>query len=235
MTAPPASPRTIVFDLDGTLADTGADLVAAANACFAADGLGRPLDPLADRATALRGGAAMLRLGLERTRGGWTEEEVRALYDPLLAHYAEHIADETRLYDGAAETVRAMRAAGWRAAVCTNKPERLAEALLAALGVRDLFHAMIGADTLPQRKPDPAPYRAAVERAGGRAARSLLIGDTETDRETARAAGVPCVLATFGPEGAGIARLEPEGLFARFADLPAVAGRLVPEAAELVP
>lgn len=233
--AAPIPPRTVVFDLDGTLADTGADLVAAANACFAEQGLGRPLDPVADRATAMRGGAAMLRLGLERTRGAWTEAEVSAQYDPLLAHYAEHIADETRLFDGAAEAVAEMRADGWRTAICTNKPERLAEALMAALGARDLFDALVGADTLPTRKPDPAPYRASVERAGGDPARSLLIGDTETDRDTARAAGVPCVLVTFGPEGPAIARLEPEAMLERFADLAAVAGRLVPEVAELVP
>ena len=222
--------RTIVFDLDGTLADTGADLVAAANAAFEGLGMGAPLDPVADRRTALRGGAAMLRLGFERVRGHWTDAEVAAQYRPLLDHYGAHICEETRLFPGAEDAVRAMRAEGWRTAICTNKPEGLAEALMAALGARDLFDALVGADTLPVRKPDPAPYRLAVERAGGDSARSLLIGDTETDRDTARAAGVPCVLVTFGPEGAGVSRLEPEATFGDFAELPALAGRLVPAA-----
>ena len=239
MDTPPSrrapAPRTIVFDLDGTLADTGEDLVAAANAAFDEIGLGRPLDAQADRATALRGGSAMLRLGFERARGHWTEEEVRAQYDPLLAHYEAHIADRSRLYDGAEDAVRALRDEGWRTAICTNKPERLAEILMRALGARELFDALIGADTLPVRKPDPAPYRAAVEAAGGDPARSLMIGDTETDRDTARAAGVPCVLVTFGPEGGGVARLEPDATFGAYAELGAIAARLVPERAELVP
>ena len=70
------------------------------------------------------------------------------------------------------------------------------------------------ADTLPVRKPDPAPYRLSVERAGGRVERSILIGDTETDRKTGLAAGVPVALVTFGPEGQGVARLAPEALLA---------------------
>ncbi len=229
------APRTIVFDLDGTLADTGADLVAAANACFAELGMGQPLDPEADRATALRGGAAMLRLGFERVRGYWTEGEIREQYDPLLRHYGHCIVDRSRLYDGAEDAVRELRGAGWRTAICTNKPEGLAEELIRRLGARALFDSLVGADTLPVRKPDAAPYRAAVERAGGDPARSVMVGDTETDRETARAAGVPCILVTFGPEGEGVARLAPEATFGHFRDLRALAERLVPEAAEMVP
>ena len=92
--------------------------------------------------------------------------------------------------------------------------------------MRDLFGSLVGADTLAVRKPDPAPYRAAVQRAGG-GARSMLIGDTETDRETARAAGVPCVRVTFGPDGRSVADLAPEALLDRFEDLPALVARLL--------
>lgn len=235
MTVRHVAPRTIVFDLDGTLADTGADLVAAANAALAEAGHGAPLDPVADRATALRGGASMLRLGLERARGGWADAEVSALYDPLLSHYGRSIAVESRLYPGAADAVTALRRDGWRTAICTNKPEGLAEALMAALGARGLFDALVGADTLPVRKPDPAPYRAAVERAGGDPARSLMVGDTATDAETARATGVPLALVTFGPEGEGVSRHRPDAVFAHWDELPAIAERLVPAVAEMVP
>ena len=99
-------------------------------------------------------------------------------------------------------------------------------ALMRQLGVRDLFAGLVGADTLPVRKPDPAPYRLAVERAGG-AARSMLVGDTETDRRTGLAAGVPVALVTFGHEGEGVARLEPEALIGHFDELPGVAARLL--------
>lgn len=218
--------RTIVFDLDGTLADTSADLIAAANACFRDLGLGTPLDARADALTAFHGGRAMLRLGYARLGLG-DEAAVDAQYPRLLAAYAAGIDTHTRLYPGAVEAVQALRAAGYATAICTNKPEGLAQELVRRLGIRDLFGALIGADTLPVRKPDPAPYRAAVAGAGGDVARSLLVGDTETDRRTAAAAGVPCVLVSFGPEGAGVARLAPEALLDHYADLPGLAARLL--------
>jgi phosphoglycolate phosphatase len=168
----------------------------------------------------------MLRLGFSRVGGGG-EEAVAAQYPLLLAAYAEGIDVHTRLYPGAVEAVRALRGAGFACAICTNKPAGLAEDLVRRLGVRDLFGALVGADTLPVRKPDPAPYVAAVERAGGTVGRSMLVGDTLTDRDTARAAGVPVALVTFGPEGAGVARFAPEALLDRFEDLPALAARLV--------
>ena len=117
---------------------------------------------------------------------------------------------------------------GFAVAICTNKPEGLALELLRRLGVLDLFGAMVGGDTLAVRKPDPAPYIAAVTRAGGTVARSMLVGDTETDRTTGLAAGVPVALVTFGPEGQGVARLNPEALLRRYDELPGIAARLVP-------
>ena len=217
---------TVIFDLDGTLADTSADLIAAANACFWALGLGRPLDPERDKATAFHGGRAMLRLGFDRTGGG-DEAAVDREYPHLLDHYARRIDAETRMYPGAVEAVEGLRRDGYRTAVCTNKPEGLAEDLLARLGVRDLFAALIGADTLPVRKPDPAPYVEACRRAGGEPARSLLVGDTLTDRKTAAAAGVPCILVTFGPEGEAVTDLDPEATIADYGELGETVRRLI--------
>lgn len=214
--------RTVVFDLDGTLADTSADLLAAANACF-----DTPLLDGGDALTAFHGGRAMLRLGFTRLGRDWTEADVDRDYPRLLAHYAAAIDTHTRLYPGAAEAVQALRAAGYATAICTNKPEGLAETLVRRLGIRDLFGALIGADTLPTRKPDPAPYIASVTRAGGIVSRSMLIGDTETDRKTGLAVGVPVALVTFGPEGAAVSRLAPEALLDRFEDLPGLAARLL--------
>ncbi|WP_223635941.1 HAD-IA family hydrolase [Rhodobacter sp. TJ_12] len=219
---------TVVFDLDGTLVDTAADLVAAANACFAARGMGTPLDPIADAKTAFHGGRAMLALGHARHGTADAASLIEEDYLRLLAHYADHICVHSRLYPGAAGAVATLRSAGYRTAICTNKPEVLARDLIDELGVASLFDALIGADTLPTRKPDPAPYHAAVARAGGVVARSLLIGDTETDRETARAVGVPCVLVGFGPEGGAISRLAPEAMLDSYADLSGVMARLLP-------
>lgn len=217
---------TVVFDLDGTLADTSADLIAAANACFRGLGHGDLLDPVADALTAFHGGRAMLRLGLSRL-GQADEVAVDAHFPAFLTAYADGIDTHTRLYPGATDAVEALRSAGYATAICTNKPEGLAETLVTRLGIRGLFGSLIGADTLPTRKPDPAPYLAAVEQAGGMVSRSLIVGDTETDRLTARAVGVPCILVGFGPEGPGVARLQPEALLDHYADLPGLVARLI--------
>lgn len=218
--------RTVVFDLDGTLADTSADLLAAANACFVALGHGALLDQR-DAATALHGGRAMLRLGFSRLDLPWTEAEVDRQYPNLLTAYARDIDTHTRLYPGAVAAVEALRRLGFATAICTNKPEALAETLLTRLGVRDLFGALVGADTLPTRKPDPAPYIAAVERAGGSVQRSMLIGDTETDRKTGLAVGIPVALVTFGPDGQEVVALRPEALLHHFDDLPDLAQQIL--------
>ncbi|MEH7826591.1 HAD-IA family hydrolase [Gemmobacter denitrificans] len=217
---------TVVFDLDGTLADTSADLIAAANACFRGLGHGDLLDPVADALTAFHGGRAMLKLGFARL-GQLDEAMIAAQYPVLLKAYADGIDTHTRLYPGATDAVEALRSAGYATAICTNKPEGLAETLVTRLGIRGLFGSLIGADTLPTRKPDPAPYLAAVEQAGGIVSRSLIVGDTETDRLTARAVGVPCILVGFGPEGPGVARLNPEALLDHYADLPGLVARLI--------
>jgi len=214
--------RTVVFDLDGTLADTAADLLASANACFRALGHGDRLDMERDAGTALKGGRAMLRVGFERVGIDWSEVDVDGQYPMLLDYYGQEIAVHTRLYPGAADAVRTLRAQGYATVICTNKPEGLAETLMAALGVRDLFDALVGADTLPTRKPDAAPYLEAVRRAGGDPARSVLIGDTITDRLTGTAAGVPVVLVTFGPEGDHVRDMDPAAFLHAYADLPEI-------------
>ena len=217
--------RTVVFDLDGTLADTSADLIAAANACFRGMGQGDLLDQR-DALVAFHGGRAMLRLGFSRLGAG-DEAEVDRQYPVLLAAYAEAIDTHTRLYPGAVAAVEALRALGFATAICTNKPEGLAETLTQRLGIRDLFGALVGADTLTVRKPDPAPLFEAIRRVQGDANRALLIGDTATDRATGLAAGVPVALVTFGPEGRGVARLTPEALIDHFDELPGLVLRLL--------
>lgn len=218
--------RTIVFDLDGTLADTSQDLLASANACFQARGHGDLLDGR-DALTAFHGGKAMLRLGFSRLGTPWSEADVDRAYPDLLVAYADGLDRHTFLYPGAVAAVEELRRQGYAVAICTNKPEGLALELLRRLGVLDLFGAMIGADTLSVRKPDAAPYIAAVTRAGGTVDRSMLVGDTETDRKTGLAAGVPVALVTFGPEGLGVARLNPEALLHHYDELPDIAARLL--------
>ncbi len=211
--------KTVIFDLDGTLADTSGDLLAAANVCFRQMGYGDVLDPARDQGVALRGGRRMLTEGLQRL-GRFDAAVVDAYYPVLLDAYGTAIATHTTLYPGAMQAVTDLAGRGYGIGICTNKPEALADQLLRALGVRDAFAALVGADTLPVRKPDPEPLRETARRLGGDPAQTLLVGDSDTDRNTARAAGVASVLVTFGPSGEDMAALDPEALLHDFADLP---------------
>ena len=212
----------VIFDLDGTLADTAADLIAAANSAMGQDVLGE-----GDHATAFRGGRAMLTLGLERLHGRADEDEIDRLYQPLLNAYGQDIAAHTRFYPGALDALREIKRRGWSVGICTNKPEGLAVQLMKALDAEGIFGPIVGADTLPVRKPDPEHLRETVRRAGGDMARTVLIGDTSTDRDTARNAGVPCILVGFGPEGIDVEAMEPEAVLHRYADLPELVERVL--------
>ena len=219
--------RCVIFDLDGTLADTAGDLIAAANAALGAMGHAPQLVMGRDDATALRGGRAMLQLAADRMGMVQAAPMIAAGYPLLLAAYGDAIDQHTTLYPGAMDAVARLKARGIAVGICTNKPEGLAETLLTRLGVRAEFAALVGADTLPLRKPDPAPFFEAVARAGGARGQSCLIGDTVTDRETARAAGRPCALVTFGPLGQSVADLAPEALIDHYDALDVVIDRLL--------
>ncbi len=218
--------RTVVFDLDGTLADTSGDLIAAANHCFRDMGFGDILDVSGDAGVALRGGRRMLTEGLTRL-GRLDPGMVDRYYPVLLDAYGAAISEHTVFYPGALDAIRTLAARGYGVGICTNKPEALAQKLMRELGALDLFGALVGADTLPVRKPDPAPLRETVRRLGGDPAMTVLIGDSDTDRNTARAAGVPSVLVTFGPGGEDMAALAPEALLEDFADLPDLVQALI--------
>ena len=218
--------KTVIFDLDGTLADTSGDLIAAANVCFEGLGLGRLLDPATDAGTALRGGRAMLNLGFSRVEG-FGEADIARQYPILLKAYAQDIDTHTVLYDGAMDAVEALKSKGYGVGIATNKPEGLAEELMTRLGVRDAFASLVGADTLPIKKPDPEHLFEAARRAGGDPALTCLVGDSDTDRNTAKNGNVPSILVTFGPSGEDMAALAPEALLHDFADLPDIVDRLL--------
>lgn len=221
--------RSVIFDLDGTLADTAADLLAAANHAFEKAGHGRPLTAK-DAPVAGFGSRAMLRRGSEILNLGWGESDLDRWQPVLLEAYEADICRETRFFPEAVETIEALKRDGWRVGICTNKPVDLAEKLLRALGTFDLFDALVGAGSLPVRKPDPAPLWHAIELAGGRRGRSVLVGDTITDRKTAENAGVPVILVTLGPEGDLVRGMNPDGVVSAYPDLPALLSQLCPAA-----
>jgi phosphoglycolate phosphatase len=201
--------RTVVFDLDGTLADTSPDLTAALNHALVA--LGRPEVPAeAVRHMVGHGARALLRNGLAAT-GEVSEELIDQGFSIFLAFYEAHIADHSRPFDGVEQALAALEADGVKIAICTNKLESLTHLFLAAMGWENRFAAVVGGDTLDVRKPDPAPLFEAIARAGGEGP-AAFVGDSITDTDTAKAAAIPCVALSFGfsdrpPEELGADRL----------------------------
>lgn len=184
-----------VFDLDGTLADTSGDLLDAANAQFEAEGLGSPLTS-ADRNTALLGGRAMLNAGAKKL-GVHDESFAERRYLSLLEHYEANLSRKTVFYPNAVTVLENLRAQGWKTAICTNKPVHLAVKLIEELGASHLFDSLIGVNSIPERKPDPKPLFLAIEQAGGRVEKSVLVGDTGTDYHAAKNAECGILLVDF--------------------------------------
>ena len=184
----------VVFDLDGTLADTAPDLTAALNHALGV--LGRPPVPADDvRHMVGHGARALLQKGLAAT-GEMTEALVEQGFPIFIDHYVAHIADATTIYPGLQVALDRLAARGVKLAVCTNKAEGLARRCIDALGWATRFDALIGGDTLSVRKPDPMPLFEAIARCGGGAA--AYVGDSITDTDTGRNAGIPTIAVTFG-------------------------------------
>ncbi len=186
-------PRTLILDLDGTLVDSVPDLAAALNRLMTARGLAAFSHP---EVTAMVGdGAAAL---LARAFTARQAAQDPAALDDFLTDYTANAAVETQPVPGVPEGLHALAADGWRLAVCTNKPEAAARALLTALGLHDIFAAIGGGDSYPVRKPNPAHLLATLAAAGGTPTRALMAGDHHNDVAAANAAGVPCIFAGWG-------------------------------------
>ena len=208
---------TVVFDLDGTLVDTAPDLRGALNTVLVEQGV--PPVPLEETLHLVGHGAlAMIRGGIARSRDPEDFDAAR-LFDRFLDVYRSRLTRESRPYPGVPETLRELAGRGHPLAVCTNKTEDLARRLLAGLGLDWFGEAVVGADTFAWRKPDPRALEAAVARAGGAPERSALIGDSRTDVETARNAGVPSILVGYGYRSEPIEALEADFVVHEFKEI----------------
>lgn len=189
-------PALVVFDLDGTLVDTGPDLTASLNHALAH--LGRqPVDHDSVRDMVGLGAAKLLERGLGAT-GGWTPELVQAGLPVFLDYYAANICVGSVPYPGIEAALDELASHGVRLAVCTNKPVSLSTGLIAALGWSGRFVANLGGDSLEVRKPHPRHVLATIEAAGGDPRRAVFVGDSIVDVTAARAAEVPVVAVSFG-------------------------------------
>jgi phosphoglycolate phosphatase len=190
-------PPTIVFDLDGTLVDTAPDLVDTLNVVFAREGI--PTVPYEIGRNLIGGGAKrMIERALQVEGRDCSPAEVERLFSGFIEHYAAHIADRSRPFPGLIEALDQLQQRGWRFAVCTNKLEWLSVRLLDALSLSPRFEAVCGQDTFGVQKPDPVVLKRTIEQAGGDPERAIMVGDSATDINTARALGIPVVAVTFG-------------------------------------
>ena len=181
----------LIFDLDGTLVDSRADLAAATNYMLAE--LGRPLLSVSEVEKLIGLGARVLSaqaLGPERVH--LTERG----YDLFMDYYNVHLLDHTGPYPGIAALLEVVQGCGVHLSVLTNKPERPAKAILSGLGLASSLATVVGGDTLPQRKPDPSGVYALQRETICPLNETLLIGDSDIDVQTGRAAGI----ATCGVE-----------------------------------
>ncbi len=208
----------LIFDLDGTLADTAPDLLGATNAVLTARG--RPVLDL----TSLRhmvgfGARALITQAMEASGAPVTEEELPPLVDIFLAHYRAHIADASVLFPGVIDTLEGLKAQGAVLAVLTNKPQELTDPLLPLLGLGGMFAAVYGAGRKPYTKPDPRIFADVLADCGG--GPGVMIGDSITDLNTARAANAPCVLVSYGFTPVPAKDLGADVVIDDFAQLPA--------------
>jgi len=188
---------TVAFDLDGTLVDTAPDLLGALNVILMDQGM-TPAPMTAVRQLVGHGLRGMLIRAYAMADLTLTEDQIAELRPRIVEVYQGRIAQESLPFPGCLEALAGLRARGATLAVCTNKPAGLANLLLDALDMTRGFDAVIGGDSLPVQKPDPAPLLEAIARAGGDPARAVLVGDASPDTGAARAAGVPSVICAFG-------------------------------------
>jgi phosphoglycolate phosphatase len=217
---------TVVYDLDGTLADTAGDLMGALNAVLNRHGLA-PL-PVANAKSLLgAGGRALIERSFLASGRELAPMTLEVLFGDFLAHYNAHIADQTRLYPGVEAALAGFERAGWRQAICTNKIEASARLLMEKLGIADRFAFICGQDTFGVGKPDPKPLVATIAAVGGLSVRALMVGDSATDIETARAAGLPVIAVDFGYSSVPVDELGPDRVISHFDELVAAATALL--------
>ena len=217
----------IVFDLDGTLAETAGDLVATLNHILIREGLDAVSEAQA-RSMVGTGARNLIKLGFEKSGATVAADRLEILFKDFLGHYEENIAVHSFLFPGVAQALDRFAAAGFAFAVCTNKASKPSVKLLNELGVAKRFRAICGQDTFAWWKPDPRALLSTIDLAGGDPARSIMVGDSRTDIDTAKAAGVPVVAVDFGYTDTPVSELGPDHIISHFDELWDAVERLSP-------
>ena len=217
----------IVFDLDGTLVDTSPDLLAALSHSLKESGL-PAIDPTLFRAYLGMGGRAMIERAFRQANRTLDADQHEQLITTFLQHYTDNIPGTSQPFPGVIEAMQRFADSGWKLAICTNKFEKLSQALVEGLGIHAHFAANCGADTFAWRKPDPRHLLSTIEQAGGDPDRAVMVGDSKTDIDTAKAAGIPVVAVDFGYTDQPVATYEPSMVISHYDELTvAVAEKLI--------
>lgn len=211
----------LVLDLDGTLVDSLPDLTAAINRLMAARGL--PGFVSAEIKPMIGDGIKKLIERAFAVRGRMPEAHDLATF---VADYTAHVAVETQPYPQVGETLATLQQAGWRFAICTNKPRAATQALLKALGLAHWFAALGCGDSFPARKPDPAHLLGTIAASGAKPDCAVMVGDHANDMAVAKAVGIPSIFAAWGYGNAAMAQ-GASAVAQRFAELAAIAPRLL--------
>jgi phosphoglycolate phosphatase len=215
-----------IFDLDGTLVDTAPDLLTTLNTILAHEGC-RPIEPGVLRQLVGRGARVLITEALKLNGKSVDPVRLEVLFETFLQDYVSHIAAASRPFPGVVETLAALKSQGVRMGVLTNKPHDPSLKLIRALRLDGYFGAVFGQGARPYLKPDPRLFDAILEELGGPGAGVAMIGDSITDVETARLAGVPVILVSYGYTPEPAAMLGADLVLDDFRAVPAAANRLL--------
>lgn len=217
---------TVALDLDGTLVDSAPDLIGALNVVLHEKRLPH-LSLKQSRVMVGRGARALIEQGFAAAGEPLDAAESPVLVRRFIAIYRDRIAQESRPFDGVEAALTELAAAGAKLCVCTNKFTGLSVALLEALNLARHFAAIVGPDSAPAPKPDARHLITAVEAAGGRIERAVMVGDSASDVGVARAAGAPSIVVSFGYTEIAADELGGDHLIDHFSELPPLVARLL--------
>jgi phosphoglycolate phosphatase len=213
----------LIFDLDGTLVDSVPDLTASLNEVLREHGYA-PFS-VAEVKPMIGDGVAMLVARGFAARGAGPDEATAAM-PRYTAIYEANATNSSRPFPGVPETLADLRLKGYRTAVCSNKPQRACEIMLAELGIAGLFDGVAGGDRFAVRKPHPGHLLSLIEALGADPARAAMIGDSENDAASALAAGLPLMLMSYGYARGDVAALGANRVLERFGELPGALAEL---------
>lgn len=213
----------LIFDLDGTLVDSVPDLTISLNEVLREHGY--PPLSVAEVKPMIGDGVPMLVQRGFAARGG-SAGEAEAAMPRYTAIYEANATNSSRPYPGVAATLADLRLKGYRTAVCSNKPQRACEIMLAELGIAGLFDGVAGGDRFPVRKPNPGHLVGLIDALGADPSRAAMIGDSENDAAAGLAAGLPLLLMSYGYARGDIHALGANRVLERFGDLPGVLAEL---------